>query len=316
MIEIIGVPFDYCGKRYGSRLGPDAVRLAGLSKSLSDLGRQVRDRGNLRVMPEATAKAGIRNFQPAYRCYETLKNEVQEAIKRRSLPMVIGGDHSIAIGSIAGALDAYGDDLAVLWVDAHADVNTVGSSGSGNLHGMPFGALFGLDSGTAGLRDRQWSKLTRQIVPTTKLRQDHVAWIGLRDLDPFEKQIVNSSQGSYKATMFDIDSRGLVKILEEFNEWMAQRKAKKLWLSFDVDVLDPILAPGTGTAVRGGLTYREMHLMGELLCAFLSNPKTTYKLAGVELVEVNPLADSNNVTAITAVEFLGSLFGKSILQGR
>ncbi len=316
VIEIIGVPFDYCGKRFGSRLGPDAVRLAGLARTLTTLGLDVADRGNLRVGAEATAKGGIRNFAPAIRFFEALKKEVSGSIGRGALPMILGGDHSTAIGSVAGALEAYGDDLAVLWVDAHADVNTVGSSWSGDMHGMPFGALFGLDSGATGLRARQWERLTNEVVPAKRLRRDHVAWVGLRDLDAFEKAMVNSCEGAYKATMFDIDSRGLVKIMEEFHDWMAQRKATKLWISFDVDVLDPILAPGTGTAVRGGLTYREMHLMGELLCAYLANSKNSYELAGVELVEVNPLADSNNVTAITGVEFLGSLFGKSILQGR
>ncbi|MBX3117796.1 MAG: arginase [Fimbriimonadaceae bacterium] len=314
MIEIIGAPFDLCGKRLGSRLGPDAVRLAGLSQSLTSLGKTVKDRGNIKVGSEATAKGGIRNFDPAMKCYEKLKSEVSSSIKRGALPIVIGGDHSIAIGSVSGAMEAYGDDLAVLWVDAHADLNTIGTSWSGSLHGMPFGALFGMESGATGLRDRQWSKLTKEIVPANRLCQDHVAWVGLRDVDKAEKEALKSLKGGYTATMFDIDSRGLVTVLEEFHGWMAKRKAKKLWISFDVDVLDPILAPGTGTAVRGGLNYREMHLMAELLCAFLGSPKTTYQLAGVELVEVNPLIDSNNVTAITAVEFLGSLFGKRILQ--
>lgn len=303
---------DYCGARQGSRLGPGAARLAGLQKSLEALGLSVNDQGDVPLAPEKTAPEGLRNFEPAIAAYADLKARVSKAAKVGT-PLVLGGDHSNAIGSVSGAMEAFGGELAVLWVDAHADVNTPATSPSGNLHGMPMAALLGMPSGLHGLKDLQWQDILDVVVPKTRLRPDRSAWFGLRDVDGGEREHYLKLKGEYTATMYDIDRHGIVTCLERFDAWMRNGGASKLWISFDVDSLDPILAPGTGTAVRGGLTYREMHQMGEFLNELLETPGCSYSLAGLDVVEINPLFDTNNETARTAVEWIGSLFGKTIL---
>jgi len=303
---------DFCGARQGSRLGPGAARLAGLSAALESLGLSFADLGDVPLLPEKTASEGLRNFEPAIATYLELKKQVSESTKRGT-PLVLGGDHSNSIGSVAGAMEAFGDDLAVLWVDAHADVNTPATSPSGNLHGMPMAALLGMSSGLHGLKDLQWQDILDVVVPKSRLKPERAAWFGLRDVDGGERDHYLKLKGEYTATMYDIDRHGIVTCLQRLDGWLRNGGARKLWISFDVDALDPILAPGTGTAVRGGLTYREMHLMGEFLNELLETPDCPYSLAGLDVVEINPLFDTNNETARTAVEWIGSLFGKTIL---
>jgi arginase len=316
VVELIGAPMDYCSARQGSRLGPGAARLAGLQAVLEGVGLEARDRGDILVRREGSEPGGIRNFEAAFECHSELKRRVLGALQEGQTPLVLGGDHSNAIGSVSGALQAFGGDLAVLWVDAHADVNTPETSPSGNLHGMPMAALLGLPSGVSGLPDEQWRRIQSEVVPETRLRAERAAWFGLRDVDEGERRHYREIRGEFTATMYDVDRHGVVRMLERFDEWMRKGGASRLWISFDVDALDPILAPGTGTAVRGGLSYREMHLMGELLCEMLSAGDCPYRLAGLDVVEINPLFDANNVTARTAVEWIGSLFGKTILGRR
>lgn len=316
MIEFIGVPFDYCGFRLGSRLGPAAVRLGGLEDTLSAIEIDMRDTGDVLVPPMATSPGGIKNFEPAIAVYHQIRSRVSDAIARGQTPLVVGGDHSLSIGSIGGALAATQGDLAVLWIDAHTDLNTPQTSPSGNLHGMPIGALLGLETPDQGIMDEQWRRLLREIVGPTPLKESHLGWFAVRDVDPGERARLKSLNEGYMATMYDIDRNGVVEMMLQADKWLRDCGAKNLWISFDVDSLDPILAPGTGTAVRGGLSYREMHVIGELTNELLSAPGCPYRLVGLDLVEVNPLFDTNNETARTAVEWIASLFGKTILGSR
>lgn len=313
MIDLIGAPFDLCGRRAGSRLGPAALRLANLAGSLAEAGQSVEDLGDIPIPESGGESAGLKGFEAALETYRALKEAVADCLQARRFPMVLGGDHSLAIGSVSGALEAFGEDLAVLWVDAHVDINTPGTSRSGNLHGMPVAALMGFGSGVDGLIDEQWSALTHEIVPSAPVGADRMAWIGLRDADRGEREALRELPDSLPTTMQDIDRFGVDRVVREVDAWLRRSGATRLWISFDVDVLDPILAPGTGTAVRGGLSYREAHLSAELLRDHLDAPGCPYRLVGLDLVETNPLYDSHNETAQLAVEWIASLFGKTIL---
>lgn len=309
MIDIIGAPFDLCGKRTGSRLGPAAIRLAGLEEMLCGLDQHVRDLGDVPVIGSPSGGEGIRNADAAIPTINDLRGRVTSSIQAGHLPMVLGGDHSMAIGAVGGALANYGQDLAVIWMDAHSDLNTPATSPSGNLHGMPVAALLGLESGVGGAADEQW----RKLIPSVRLEAGRVAYFGLREMDPGERNVIASLSNCYTATMHEIDRHGIVSCVHRLDHWLARSGATKLWISFDVDMLDPVLAPGTGTTVRGGLTYREAHLVAELVREMLDVPGCPYSLAGLDIVETNPLFDNLNETAKTAVEWIGSLFGKTIL---
>lgn len=315
MIQLIGVPFDLCGKRTGSRLGPSALRMAGIDEVLERLEIGLVDLGDLHALPAEHESHGIKQFGPFTAILTSIQQHVQEAMDRGEVPLLLGGDHSIAMGSVSAALEKHGDDLAVLWIDAHVDLNSPGISPSGNLHGMPLAALLGLPSEADGLVDAHWSELLRRLGPK-RLRPDRISWFGVRDVDDGEARRVRELRGANVGTMHEIDRYGIAGVIERFDAWMRQSGAKKLWISFDVDALDPILAPGTGTAVRGGLSYREGHLVAELLRELLDEDDCPYSLVGLEVVETNPLIDANNETAKVAVEWIGSLFGKTILGSR
>lgn len=305
-------------------MGPGAVRLAGLAQALEAIGTSVMDHGDVQVGPERTEEGGIRNLAAAIPVYKELRRRVSGSIQEGATPLVIGGDHSLAIGSISGALEAADGDLAVLWIDAHVDLNTPSTSPSGNLHGMVLGALLGLPCDGARLPrpyspqtvEDEWSRLGAEAVGAKKLSIARTGWYAVRDVDEGEKQTLRRLEREYMATMYDIDRHGAVAMVERLDRWLRDSGANKLWISFDVDALDPILAPGTGTAVRGGLSYREMHVIGEMLSEMLSADDCPYSLAGLDLVEINPLFDTNNETARTAVEWIASLFGKTILGSR
>jgi arginase len=315
VVEVLGVPFDLCGFRRGSRLGPDALRLAGLEEALKALGVETSDCGNLALPPDGNLTAKQR-WDASLEMLAEVKRQTGGSLSRGRTPLVIGGEHSLSIGSISAGLDARGESLAVLWIDAHADLNTPSDSPSGNLHGMPLSALMGIGAGEEAERKKEWSRILDEVVPGSRLSGARTAWIGLREVDPGERRRLAKVSGEYTATMYDIDRFGLVESLMRFDRWMRSNGATALWISFDVDALDPILAPGTGTTVRGGLTYREMHLSGELLFELLSAKYCPYRLLGIDLVEVNPLFDTNNETARTAVEWIASLFGQTILGKR
>lgn len=313
MVDLIGVPFDLCGRRQGSRLGPAALRLAGLAEALAEMGLDVCDLGDVMIRVFGEPEDGLRSFASAQDAYTSLRDKVEASARAGRMPMVLGGDHSLAIGSIAGALKVWGERLAILWIDAHVDINTPGTSPSGNLHGMPVAALMGFPSGKSGTVDEQWRILTERVVGSPYVAAGRFGWIGLRDVDRGERAALQGLPESYATTMQDIDRFGVQRVVNGFDAWMRQNGATHLWISFDVDALDPILAPGTGTAVRGGLTYREAHLSAELLREHLDQPGCPYQLVGLDLVETNPLYDSHNETARLAVEWIASLFGKSIL---
>lgn len=312
MIELIGVPFDLTGKAEGSRLGPDALRMAGIVKTLEAIGESVSDFGDLPKQTEETCENGIRNFRPFLNCVTALKTKVADSIKAGNIPLVMGGDHGISVGSVSGALEVNAK-TALLWVDAHADVNDVATSPSGNFHGMPVGALLGLPSGITGPRDLQWKQVLDSVGPN-RLQHSCTAWYGIREVDHGERP--HAKAPALAIAMDAIDRYGVAETVDRFDKWMRGNKCTHLWISFDCDCIDPVFAPGTGTAVRGGLTYREAHLLAELLREKLDAKDCPYKLSGVDLVEVNPIRDTTNMTAAVTVEWAASLFGKTILGKR
>lgn len=321
MLEIHGVPFDRCGRRSGSALGPAAIRHAGMVPLLNQLGHAAVDAGDLPLHDSAhpeggseVFRLGAEGFRTALEVYAQLADRTADALARGRQPVVLGGDHSLAAGSVAGALRALKGDLAVLWVDAHADVNTPDESATGNLHGMPVAALMNRPV-RPGPHADDWHRLTHRLVPEYPLNPSRMAWLGLRDVDRAEQIAIAEMPGAFAGTMQDVDRYGLERVVNGFFAWLARSGARHLWISFDVDALDPYWAPGTGTAVRGGLTYREGHLLAELLHERLADPGATVRLVGLDLVETNPMVDVNNETARMAVEWVCSLFGKSILGG-
>lgn len=307
MIEILGAPFDLCGLREGSRMGPAALRMAGLAEGLRGIGQAVVDGGDVASHEPLTGAGGMRNFPPLRSLTRELRAASSAALAEGRIPLVLGGEHTVVLGGISAALQRFEGDLALLWIDAHADVNTPATSATGNLHGMPVAALQGLPSGVEGRRDEEWRALLENLGPA-RLLPERTAWLGLRDVDAGEKVAVRRGLG---LTMTDVDRRGLAACVDRLDEFIRASGARHLWISFDVDVLDPVLAPGTGTAVRGGLTYREAHLLAELLRERID--AGSYDLAGVDVVETNPLVDVSNATAKMAVEWTLSLFGKTIL---
>lgn len=307
MIEILGAPFDLCGLRPGSRMGPAALRMAGLSEALRELGEEVIDGGDVSPSGPVTDAEGLCNFTPFLEMARELRTLALTSLRRDRVPILLGGDHSIGVAGVSAALEALDGDVALLWIDAHADINTPATSGSGNLHGMPVAALQGYASGVTGRRDEEWGQLAG-VLGGGRLRPERTAWLGLRDVDLHEKPRVKAGLG---LTMTDIDRYRVTGCLERLDEFFAKTGAKNLWISMDVDVLDPVLAPGTGTAVRGGLTYREAHLLAELLHERIAEGR--YRLVGLDIVETNPLIDKENSTAKMAVEWTLSLFGKTIL---
>lgn len=309
MIDVFGAPYDLCGLRPGSRMGPAALRMAGLMEGLRDLDQEAVDRGDVASGAPDTAPGGMRNFPPLLTLVAALRAAVAPRLAAGRTTLVLGGEHTVALGGIAAALEVYGGDLALLWIDAHADLNTPGTSKTGNVHGMPVAALQGLPSGDEGAKDFEWRQLLKAIGPL-RLRPDRTAWLGLRDVDRAERPRVREGLG---LTMTDVDRRGLTACVERLDDFFRDGGAKNLWISFDVDALDPVLAPGTGTAVRGGLTYREAHLLAELLYERMDERDCPYRLAGVDIVETNPLVDTSNATARLAIEWTLSLFGKTIL---
>lgn len=317
MVEAIGVPFDLCGKRMGSRLGPAALRLAGLEEAFDELHVDFAWGGDIKGCSEEELGEAreAKEFSALIACIAELRTRTSTALESGKTPLVIGGDHAIAMGSIAAGLNHHGEKMALLWIDAHADINTPGSSVTGNVHGMPVAALMGFGSGVTGERDVTWNSLVESLGPT-RLKMEHMAWCGLRDVDPPERDLIRSHGACMATTMYDVDRYGLIWELRRFDVWMRAQQATHLWISFDVDSLDPILAPGTGTAVTGGFSYREAHLIAEVIYEMLSAENCPYKLAGLDVVEINPLFDKNNETAKMAVQWIGSLFGKSILGVR
>lgn len=314
-IEIIGVPFGLGGSRPGTSLGPDAIRFANVIGELSQLA-EVTDAGNVAARPIGLPSIdgkGIRNFEAAFENMLRVRERVERTIERGVVPIILGGDHSLSIGTLSAALN-HNSGMGVLWIDAHADLNTPDTSPSMNLHGMTLGATMRLpcNEGNETMR-AQWARILSDVVPERGLQPACVVWIGLRDLDEAERQRLIEGDIRRAVTMYEVDHFGLEAMMEHAAGFLERAGVTKLWVSLDVDVLDPFIAPGTGTGVRGGFNYREMHLLAEFLYELVGRHTSPFDLAGVDVVEVNPPLDRQNETARLATEWLGSLFGKRIL---
>jgi arginase len=280
-------------------MGPSALRLAGIRDRLTKIGHEVSDADIAVGIPELLHEASqsAKFLHEIVRVSADTAAEVSKAVLAGHFPLIIGGDHSVAIGSIAGLASAYkqqGKRLGVIWVDAHADMNTPDSTPSGNIHGMPLAVNLGVGAPELCAVGGEFQKLQPQ----------NVALIGIRDLDKQEQRIVRES-GVHAYTMTDIDRYGMATIMDKVLETM-RRQVDVIHLSFDLDGLDPSVAPGVGTPVEGGLTYREAHLLMEMVA-------DTGMLCSMDVVEDNPVLDVCNKTAQIAVEMIESGFGKRIL---
>ena len=293
-IAIIGAALDLGQGRRGVDMGPSAIRYAGLDERLQSLGYEVRDEGNVETaVAEATALRDERaRFLPEiHDTCELVASRVAEATRRGALPLVLGGDHSIALGTLGGLASVHGPG-GVLWIDAHSDINTPETSPSGNVHGMALAAALGLAGD--GFESAHW--------PLPAVDPRRVALIGVRQLDDGERRLLRET-GVRVFSMSEIDRIGIERAVRESLDRVSG--AGFVHVSLDMDVLDPDIAPGVGTPVQGGLTYREAHLALELVAES--------GLAGsLEVVEVNPILDRENTTAATAVELVASALGKTI----
>jgi arginase len=298
-IHILGVPMDLGAGRRGVDMGPSAIRIAGVAEKLRDLGHQVVDEGDILV--KAPEQQKIRNEKLKYlpeivRACTLLSGKVEKIVQSGGLPLVLGGDHSIAIGTIAGMASSCrrnGTTLGILWIDAHGDLNTDETTPSGNIHGMPLAASLGFGA----------LELTSIGGDVRKVRPEHVVLIATRELDPGERSLIKK-HGVNIFTMEEIDKHGMAVIMTK-----ALRKLRDvdvLHVSFDLDAVDPTVAPGVGTPVKGGLNYREAHLIMETL-------NESGRMASLEVVEVNPILDNRNQSAEFAVELIQSGFGKKII---
>jgi arginase len=297
-IDIIGVPIDLGADRRGVDMGPSAIRYAHLHQKLQELGCTLEDQGNIEVPIQENCEIidpRLKYIDCIIPMCRRIAGAVATSVQAGRFPLVLGGDHSLSVGSIRGA--AKHKKLGVIWIDAHADFNTAETTPSGNIHGMPLAVLCGL--GDPRLV-RLWEEQTRVIDP------QRVAVIGARDLDTGEKRNLREA-GVMVQSMEQIDRIGMVSALEKAIECVS-RDVDGIYMSFDMDALDPRHAPGVGTPVTGGLTYREAHLACEVVAE-------TGRLIGMELVEVNPILDLQNQTAILAVEFIRSALGSRIWSG-
>jgi len=299
-IAIIGAPLDLGAGRRGVDMGPSAVRVANLNVRLADLGYQIEDLGNVPVVQRENQPQGDPNARYLAQITETCKwlaEMVDEAMDENEFPLVLGGDHSIAVGTVSGAsknLRARGEKLGLIWIDAHTDMNTPSSTPSGNVHGMPLACCIGLGP----------TELSQIFDYSPKVDPGNVALVGIRSVDQHERDIVQRS-GVHAFTMRDIDERGMRSVIEQAIE-VASAGTAGFHVSLDMDAVDPDEAPGVGTPVQGGITYREAHLAMEIM-------SDTGRVTSMEVVEVNPVIDEANRTAILAVELVMSLMGKRIL---
>ena len=299
-IQVIGVPLDLGQDRRGVDMGPSAMRAANLNARLRALGYEVEDAGNIEVALPERAPVGSQRakyLQEIARTCRRAARQVGAALQSGFAPLVLGGDHSIAIGTVAG-LSRYfrkrNGRLGLIWIDAHADMNTPQTTPSGNVHGMPLACCIGLGP----------PELTRLAGYAPAVRPENVALVGVRVVDQLEKPHVRKS-GVRAFTMRHIDEQGLGEVMKQAIA-IASRGTAGFHVSLDLDFLDPTEAPGVGTAVRGGASYREAHLAMEMI-------SDTGRLTSVELVEVNPILDTGNRTANLAVELAMSALGKRIL---
>ena len=295
-LRIVGVPSDLGQGRRGVDMGPSAIRYAGLAAKLTELGYDVEDLGNIDVPQPETRDEGqskVKYLAQVHQLCDELRVMVRDVVRDGALPLVLGGDHSLAIGSVAGVAEALGN-VGCIWSDAHGDMNTPETTPSGNIHGMPLAVSLGLGhpelTGLGGMRP--------------KLSANNVVLVGARSIDAQERELIRES-GMHVFTMADIDEQGVSKVMRKAVE-LASQGTQGVHLSLDLDALDPMYAPGVGTPVNGGFTYRESHLAMELLAA-------AGCIRSVDFVEVNPILDAKNQTGKMAVELAASLLGQTVL---
>ena len=299
-VTFIGVPLDLGAGRRGVDMGPSAFRVAGILEKVRSLGYEVEDWGDLPVKIPETQEPGdprMKYLKEIKEVCEHLRDKVESAVAKGKIPVVLGGDHSIAMGTLAGLSRHYRarkEKVGLIWFDAHADANTAETSPSGNIHGMPLAVALGLGA----------PSLVNLAGFSPMVDGSRAALVGIRDVDPAERPNVKAS-GIGAFTMRDIDERGMRAVMEEAIK-RASSGTAGIHVSFDLDGMDPDYAPGVGTPSPGGLSYREAHLAMEMLA-------DTGKVVCAELVEVNPILDQRNGTAVLGVGLLASLLGKKIL---
>lgn len=295
-LRIIGAPSDLGQGRRGVDMGASAIRYAGLAERLRELGYVVKDLGNVNVpTPEMhqVVNERLKYLPEVTRVCETLSEQVSNVMREGYIPIVLGGDHSISIGSVAGVA-AGGRSYGVIWFDAHGDMNTEETTPSGNIHGMPLAVNLG----------KGHPDLLAVGGKSPKVKPENVALVGIRSIDANEAQLIREA-GIHAYTMADIDRMGMAAVMEEAIA-VAGKGTEGIHLSLDLDALDPMFAPGVGTPVNGGVTYREGHLAMEMLAA-------SSRVTSVDIVEVNPILDAENRTGRLAVELAQSLFGKTVM---
>jgi arginase len=299
-IRIIGVPMDLGASRRGVDMGPSALRVAGLQARIKQLGHQVEDIGNISVKQPEEMSYGEKRAKYLAEIADACKDlaaMVEKSLEESMLPVVLGGDHSIAAGSLSGVAGYFRKKekkIGLIWLDAHGDINTPESSPSGNVHGMPLAAAMGY--GATELVELQGFK--------PKVEPQNISLVGIRDLDAQEKKLAKKS-GVHVFTMRDIDERGMREVMSDALKY-AMDDTDGISVSLDMDFVDPSDAPGVGTPVRGGVTYREAHLALEMLA-------DTEAMVSLEVVEINPVIDEHNRTALLGVELVLSGLGKKIL---
>ncbi len=299
-IQLLGVPLDLGQSRRGVDMGPSAVRVAGLEARLESLGHIVEDGGNVSVAMAELKQAGDPSAKYLKEITATCTKSAElvvKALEAGKIPLVVGGDHSVAAGTVSGVAEFYRRDsqsIGLLWIDAHSDINTPGTSPSGNVHGMPLAALMGLGP----------SELGNIFNFSPKVKPENCVLFGVRDIDAAERANILRA-GIHVFTMRDIDERGIRSIMEE-TLWIVGKGTAGYHVSLDMDWVDPEDAPGVGTPVRGGATYREAHLAMEIIA-------DRGGMLSFEIVEINPVLDEKNRTADLAVELTASAFGKKIL---
>ncbi len=302
-VRIIGAPMDYGADRRGVDMGPSAIRYAELADGLEQAGIDVIDTGDLSIPraeerdpdAETPARGNAKFLREVADVSDRLSDRVAGALADDEFPLVLGGDHSVAVGSMRGA--AREADLGAVWFDAHADLNTPETSPSGNVHGMPLAAVLG----RGAFDEMAWAHAPR-------VREESIAYVGLRSIDERERELVRESEMT-AFTMSDIDARGVTAVVEDALD-VATDGTDGVHVSLDLDWVDPKTAPGVGTPVRGGATYREAHAAMEIVSRYHERDGV---VRSMDVVEVNPILDEGNETATIAAELTASAFGKRIL---
>ena len=300
IVHVLGVPMDLGSGRRGVDMGPSAIRIGGLDAALRELGHTVVDEGDITIQTMEALKVGderARYLREIARASTAVCRKVDRIVSRDRFPLVLGGDHSIAVGTvsgIAGAARRQGKKVGLLWVDAHGDINTPETSPSGNIHGMPVAALLGEGP----------KALTGIGGKDAKIDPANVALVGIRSLDDGERLRLKQT-GVQVHTMSEIDRLGIHRVMKKALARVTDG-TDYVHVSFDLDAVDPTVAPGVGTPVKGGLDYREAHLIMEVL-------HDSGVMTSLEMVEVNPILDQGNASATFAVELVQSAFGKKIL---